>query len=181
MLKLIKDTFTKKAVTTHYPEKPFEVVPNFRGKPDYKSNQCICCAACTNACPANALTIEIHESRDVMTWAFDTGRCIFCARCEEVCPTGAIRLSENFEMAVWKKEDLVEKADFKICRCVQCGAPYASQKEIEYAMDILGFEGEEREKRRDQFETCTDCKQQNDLLPAHLVKIDAFIPTLEGK
>ncbi|QCE34497.1 4Fe-4S dicluster domain-containing protein [Acetobacteraceae bacterium] len=176
MFKLIKDTLTQKSVTTHYPAKPFQVVPNFRGRPEYDSHQCICCAACTNACPANALTIHIDAPQEVITWKFDCGRCIFCARCEEVCPTGAIKLSEDFEMSTWTKEDLIEEADFSICHCVQCGKPYAAQKEIEYVLDLLGLEGDEREVRREEFETCTDCKQQNDLIPAHLVKIDAYIP-----
>ncbi len=32
---------------------------NFRGKPEHTPQQCIGCAACVNACPSNALTVEI--------------------------------------------------------------------------------------------------------------------------
>ncbi|SQI45184.1 NADH-quinone oxidoreductase subunit I [Serratia plymuthica] len=90
------------------------------------------------------------------------GRCIFCARCEEVCPTTALRLSNQFELAVWRKEDLLESADFALCHCRQCGKAYAPQKEIDYALALL----ELGEQRREQFETCPACKQLQSLTQA---------------
>lgn len=95
------------------------------------------------------------------------GRCIFCARCEEVCPTTALRLSNQFELAVWRKEDLLESADFALCHCRQCGKAYAPQKEIDYATALL----ELGEQRREQFETCPACKQQQSLTRADRIDV----------
>ena len=42
-------------------------------------------------------------------------RCIFCGMCEEACPTTAIQLTPDFELAEYKRQDLVyEKHDLLI-------------------------------------------------------------------
>ncbi|SQI97427.1 formate hydrogenlyase complex 3 iron-sulfur protein [Klebsiella oxytoca] len=56
-------TFIKKVIKTgtathSYPLEPMPVDKNFRGKPEHNPQQCIGCAACVNACPSNALTVE---------------------------------------------------------------------------------------------------------------------------
>lgn len=101
-------TFIKKVIktgtATHaYPLEPMPVDKNFRGKPEHTPQQCIGCAACVNACPSNALTVETDLTTKQLAWQFNLGRCIFCGRCEEVCPTAAIKLSPEYELAVWKK------------------------------------------------------------------------------
>ena len=50
MFKLLKTVLNAGDVTTKYPFKPYEVDPDFRGKPELNSDQCIVCAACTMAC-----------------------------------------------------------------------------------------------------------------------------------
>lgn len=101
-------TFIKKVIKTgtathSYPLEPMPVDKNFRGKPEHNPQQCIGCAACVNACPSNALTVETDLATNQLAWQFNLGRCIFCGRCEEVCPTAAIKLSQEYELAVWKK------------------------------------------------------------------------------
>ncbi len=102
-------TFIKKVIKTgtapsSYPLEPIAVDKNFRGKPEQNPQQCIGCAACVNACPSNALTVETDLATGELAWEFNLGRCIFCGRCEEVCPTAAIKLSQEYELAVWKKK-----------------------------------------------------------------------------
>ncbi|STW05129.1 formate hydrogenlyase complex 3 iron-sulfur protein [Klebsiella grimontii] len=110
-------TFIKKVIKTgtathSYPLEPMPVDKNFRGKPEHNPQQCIGCAACVNACPSNALTVETDLAANQLGWQFNLGRCIFCGRCEEVCPTAAIRLSQEYELAVWKKEDFLQQSRF---------------------------------------------------------------------
>lgn len=165
MLKLIRKVLKTGHVTTAYPAQPLEIDPNFRGKPEYHPQQCIACGACANACPSNALTMTTDASAGTVRWQLFLGRCIFCARCEEVCPTTAIQLSQQFELAVWRKEDLYQQADFALCHCRQCGKPYAAQKEIDYALTLLGS------RLRAQFETCPACKQQQSLIQADSIDV----------
>ncbi|UIL50754.1 MULTISPECIES: formate hydrogenlyase complex iron-sulfur subunit [Pantoea] len=164
MLKLIKKVLKTGTVTVAYPFKPLDLAANFRGKPQYNAQQCVGCGACANACPSNALTMTTADDGASLRWQLFLGRCIFCARCEEVCPTAAIRLSSEFELAVWRKEDLFESADFPICRCRGCGKPYAVQKEIDFALSLLqesaALSDQQLADRRQQYETCPECKQR---------------------
>ncbi|STW27683.1 formate hydrogenlyase complex 3 iron-sulfur protein [Klebsiella michiganensis] len=67
-------TFIKKVIKTgtathSYPLEPMPVDKNFRGKPEHNPQQCIGCAACVNACPSNALTVETDLATNQLAWA----------------------------------------------------------------------------------------------------------------
>lgn len=178
MFKLLKEVFRSGEATVGYPFAPLEVEKDFRGKPEHVAERCIACAACTNACPANALSMETDTATGTRTWSISYGRCIFCARCEEVCPTQAIKLSQDFELAVASKADLTVKAEFKLATCICCNQPFAPAKEIDYvaslveANDVIVRGGgaaatpsshAEAERRRRMLSTCPSCKRVNDL------------------
>ena len=137
MFKLLKTVFKAGDVTTKYPFKPYEVDDDFRGKPELNSDQCIVCAVCTIACPANALTMRTDPVTGERTWSLFLGRCIFCGRCEEVCPTKAIRLSQDFELSVTNKQDLFQETTFSTVSCQECGKPFISYKELNYTIDLF--------------------------------------------
>ncbi|MGK3144108.1 formate hydrogenlyase complex iron-sulfur subunit [Pantoea sp. C2G6] len=181
MLKLIKKVLKTGTATLAYPAKPLELPASFRGKPHYNAQQCIACGACVNACPSNALTMHLAEEGDSLRWSLFLGRCIFCARCEEVCPTAAIRLSQAFELAVWRKEDLFETADFPICHCRECGKPYAVQKEIDFALSLLqqhaALSDQQVAERRPQYETCPECKKQHGLASSDRIDAGRYMTT----
>ncbi|WP_044470706.1 formate hydrogenlyase complex iron-sulfur subunit [Mannheimia massilioguelmaensis] len=166
MFKLLKTVFKAGDVTTKYPFKPYEVDPDFRGRPELNSDQCIVCGACTIACPANALTLNTNAEQGDRTWSLFLGRCIFCGRCEEVCPTKAIRLTQDFELSVKNKQDLYQETTFKTASCQQCGTPFISYKELNYAVDLLkqqAYDPEDVNKKLAVLHTCPDCKRQNSL------------------
>ncbi|MDY0970949.1 formate hydrogenlyase complex iron-sulfur subunit [Siccibacter turicensis] len=167
MFTFIKKALGRGVVTGSYPLAPIEVERHFRGKPEHDPQQCIGCAACVNACPSNALTVETDQPGGQLAWQFNLGRCIFCGRCEEVCPTAAIRLSQTYELAVWQKSDLLQQSRFALCRCRACHRPWAVQKEIDYVIALLTHNGDTlAEARRASFETCPACKRQQGLTPA---------------
>ncbi|WP_374512243.1 hydrogenase 4 subunit H [Niveibacterium sp.] len=166
MFKLLKIIRKAGEATEKYPFAPMPVSPGFRGKPEFTAEQCIACAACVVACPPNALTMHTNTERSERTWQLNLGRCIFCGRCEEVCPTRAIALSPDFELAVGRKEDLMQRATFSLTRCVACDTPFAPSKEIEFTMALIvhsGLSEAEAEAMRPQFETCPDCKRKQAL------------------
>jgi hydrogenase-4 component H len=162
MFKLLQEIARKGDVTAKYPFAPFSVSPNFRGKPEYAATNCIACAACTIACPANALTMTTDVAAGSRTWMLNIGRCVFCARCEEVCPTGAIVLSNRFELAVRSKADLMVTAEFTLTNCRFCGTPFAPTKEVNYVIALLvrqGLPQKEAELRRELYATCPECRR----------------------
>ncbi|AJJ11068.1 4Fe-4S dicluster domain protein [Yersinia rohdei] len=166
MLKLFKTILKVGDTTVKYPFKPLEVSAGFRGKPQYDAEQCIACGACTMACPANALTMETDIANSTRQWQLFLGRCIFCGRCEEVCPTRAIVLSQEFELAVFSKADLYQRANFTLAHCQQCHQPFAPKKEVDYVMALLvhsGMSAQEIEQQRPHFETCPACKRKQNI------------------
>lgn len=182
MLKLLKIVRETGDVTVKYPAKPIDLPQGFRGRPDYKPQQCIVCAACTTACPANALTMETDLKKGTRTWQLFIGRCIFCGRCEEVCPTHAIVLSNDFELSVANKADLYQRGTFKVANCRVCGKPFAPQKEIDYVMDLLEQAGEEGvQERREQFETCPHCKRMQNIDDKSNVTLSKYLKTENAK
>lgn len=163
MLKLWKTIIRAGEVTVKYPFAPLDVCPGFRGKPELNPEQCIACGACTTACPANALTMETHQDDNARIWQLFIGRCIYCGRCEEVCPTHAIRLSEEFELAVTRKEDLYVRATFRLQHCSECHAPFAPEKSVALAAELLALHQSNPtlvETLRAQANVCPACKRR---------------------
>jgi hydrogenase-4 component H len=178
MFKLFKTILKTGEATLKYPFAPAPVSEHFRGKPEHQPEQCIACAACTMACPANALTMSTDTETGSRTWQLFLGRCIFCGRCEEVCPTKAIVLSQEFELAVGNKNDLYQTAKFKLANCTSCEKPFAPQKEIEYTVDLLkqsGMNAEAVEARRAQLQTCPECKRKQSVPVTDTVVFTRFM------
>jgi formate hydrogenlyase subunit 6/NADH:ubiquinone oxidoreductase subunit I len=160
MFKLFKIIAKAGEPTTKYPFAPFPVSPGFRGKPELDASQCIACAACTMACPPNALTMSTDTQQGTRTWALHLGRCIFCGRCEEVCPTHAIHLTEEFELAVANKADLIQRATFRLEHCTSCEQPFAPSKEVLHVMDLLRQSGLAVDQKHSEYATCPECKRK---------------------
>jgi hydrogenase-4 component H len=166
MLKLFREVLRVGEATLPYPFEPLEQMPDFRGKPHHDPERCIACAACAVACPPNALNITTDLDRGLRTWTLFMGRCIYCGRCEEVCPTGAIKLSPDFELAVANKQDLYERADYRLAACARCGTYFAPLKEIEYVSTLLegsGMSKDSMESARSLVRICPECRRKNDV------------------
>lgn len=177
MLKLFREVLKVGQATVPYPFVPVEVAPGFRGKPEYNPEQCIACAACTIACPPNALMMDTDLELGTRTWSIFYGRCIYCARCEEVCPTGAIQLGHEFELASFSREDLIIRADFRLAACSLCGAYFAPLKEVEHVQALLdqaGLPAEEAADRKALLSACPECRRKIDLPKVKSLVWEAF-------
>ncbi|MFZ5755592.1 MAG: NADH-quinone oxidoreductase subunit NuoI [Pseudomonadota bacterium] len=110
--------------TILYPETKPYVPPRYRGRivltrdPDGEE-RCVACNLCAVACPVACISLQKAEKEDGRWYPeffrINFSRCIFCGMCEEACPTNAIQLTPDFEMAEYKRQDLVyEKEDLLI-------------------------------------------------------------------
>jgi hydrogenase-4 component H len=178
MLKLLKEVFRTGEATVKYPFAPLEVCKDFRGKPEHHAENCIACAACTVACPPNAIQMETDLGTGTRTWSISYGRCIFCGRCEESCPTGAIKLTPDFELAVARKEDLTRKAVFTLAECPSCGKAFAPAKEVAYVTALLartGASAEETERAALLVATCPECKRIQDVRNVGHMDVERYV------
>lgn len=98
-------------VTTSYPDVEEPAPLAYRGQVLLRTDLCSGDGACARVCPSAAIVVERTPS-DGWRWELDDGRCVFCGLCAEVCPTEAIALSNDFELAVHNRADLVVRATF---------------------------------------------------------------------
>ncbi|WP_343667598.1 NADH-quinone oxidoreductase subunit NuoI [Chitinophaga sp.] len=120
---VFRHLFQKKA-TVQYPEEKVPMYPRWRGRivltkdPD-GGERCVGCYLCAAACPVDCIALQATENEEGRRYPeffrINFSRCIFCGYCEEACPTYAIQLIPDFEMAEYKRQDLVyEKEDLLI-------------------------------------------------------------------
>lgn len=73
--------------------------------------KCVACLLCATVCPSKAITVIPGERKDHMKYPkefrINLLRCIFCGYCVEACPRGAITMKTEFQLADYKKEDLI--------------------------------------------------------------------------
>ena len=118
LLQGLKITFLhmfKKPVTLQYPDERPNVVPNYRGrhalKVSHEKAKCVACYLCPTVCPAKCITVEAGEDANhdkfAASYEIDMLRCIFCGYCVEACPVDALKMTQEFELASYKREDFV--------------------------------------------------------------------------
>lgn len=98
-------------VTTRYPAVPEPPVEGFRGRPVLDAERCVAeqgCRACTEVCLPQALTACSDKDDRTEHIALDYARCIMCGLCVAACPAGALSMSADYELAVNRREDLIQ-------------------------------------------------------------------------
>ncbi len=130
MLSVLKSIFYvflhafRKRQTIQYPEQKPYLAPRYRGRiilsrdPD-GGERCVACYLCAVVCPVACIALQATEDQSGRRYPeffrINFSRCIFCGFCEEACPTYAIQLTPDYEMAEYRRANLVyEKEDLLI-------------------------------------------------------------------
>ena len=109
-----------KPITVQYPEERLTLPSHSIGMHKLDLNKCIGCGTCARVCPNK--TIEMVTAGVIETKLKSgkvvkkpkkhpnvyLGRCMFCGLCEENCPTKAIKLTRNYEIAGYTREELLK-------------------------------------------------------------------------
>ena len=112
MFKILNRAFATGVVTTDYPARPMEPLPNLRGRPVIDFEKAADCLPAALVCPTGALTVE--DKLDNRKVTLDYGRCIFCGLCAEASTDGTIRTTGEIELAAQHRSDLVSSAYYRL-------------------------------------------------------------------
>jgi len=114
-LKITLQHLFKKPVTLQYPDEKQPVSARYRGlhalKVSHDQAKCVACYLCPTVCPAKCITVEAGETESHDKYAdvyeIDILRCIFCGYCVEACPVDALKMTGEYELANYKREDFL--------------------------------------------------------------------------
>lgn len=100
MLKILRNKLEQGCKTSKYPKEDIKLYHRYRGLP--KINR-----ECSREIAEQCAALCPQEAIDATRKTVDLGRCTFCGRCETVGDGSFIRFSENFELGVANRADLV--------------------------------------------------------------------------
>jgi Ni,Fe-hydrogenase III small subunit/ferredoxin len=112
MFKILNQTFTTGIVTTAYPALPAAVPGSFRGRPSFDFGNWRDALPAAEACPTGAIAVLDKEGQRTVT--VDYGLCIFCGLCAEATPEKAIQITQDFELAVEDRQELIVSAEYNL-------------------------------------------------------------------
>jgi NADH-quinone oxidoreductase subunit I len=115
-------TMFKRVYTQQYPFDYYPPAPRYHGRhvlnrhPD-GLEKCVGCELCAWACPADAIYVEGGDNTDTERYSpgerygkvyqINYLRCIFCGLCIEACPTRSLTMSNEYELALDNRQDLI--------------------------------------------------------------------------
>lgn len=84
------------------------------------NHKCIACGTCERVCPNGTITLETKmtetwdgkKKKKLEKYIYDLGSCTFCQLCVQNCPTHALDFSNDFEQAVFTRDQLVKKLNY---------------------------------------------------------------------
>jgi len=105
------------------------------GKPTYDAEKCIGCASCTVQCLGGALRLVETENRRLV--CMDYWKCIACEECAVKCPKEAVKVEKVFDLKAFLSEEPLVLVDVELKRCVICGRPISSTKQIDEVRELV--------------------------------------------
>jgi NADH-quinone oxidoreductase subunit I len=110
-----------KVITQQYPENrdTLKIPQRSRGRlelvrdPKTGEYECSACGICVKACPNNSIAVERERDPVTKKWRlskyeYRLDRCTFCGLCVESCKFTAVRMGQQFETAVYSRDELVQ-------------------------------------------------------------------------
>lgn len=120
--------FVTPKITEQYPENraTLNISDRFRAELTLKydaegRHRCIACGICQMNCPNGTITLKTKmvelpdgkKKRKLDEYLYDLGSCTFCMLCVTTCPQDALEFSNDFEQAVFTRDKLIKKLNYR--------------------------------------------------------------------
>lgn len=112
MFNILKDSFRTGVVTTAYPAVAAAVPESFRGRPHFDFANWRDALPAAAVCPTGAISVLNQIGH--RTVKIDYGLCVFCGLCAEATPERAIQITQDFELAVEDRQELIVSAEYNL-------------------------------------------------------------------
>ena len=126
--------------TINFPKEPSVPYARFRGKPEYYKDDCVGCGACAEVCPSATIHItdDLKNRTRKLTLRLDS--CLFCGSCQANCITEkGIMLGNEYDLAVYKREDAVVSVEKELLVCEHCEAVLGAKDHMRFLAKKLGI------------------------------------------
>ena len=139
----------RRPITVAYPEVKLTPSKRIRGnRLVFDLERCNGCRACVRACPISIIEMQTSKGEkglNVDSLEVDFGRCMFCGLCVEACNLDALFLSRDYELASYRRGDLVvDKAQFVAEEKRPSAYAHEDMEEELPAQTMLIFRGEKK-------------------------------------
>ena len=127
--------------TTKFPAEPHEPFDGFRGKPTFREDSCIGCAACAEICPALAMRYSDDPAASPPVRKFDChlDKCVYCGQCELNCTTKeGVQLTKEYDLSTLDRSTLHETIEHELVLCEVCGAIVGTKRHLLWVAERLG-------------------------------------------
>jgi hydrogenase-4 component H len=127
--------------TTKFPFEPPEIIPEFRGFPEYQDDDCVKCGACAEVCPARAIEVEEYKKggKKFRTVRFRYDVCLLCGQCGALCTTGkGIVYTNKYAKNTLDRAEVTNEVEDELVECEKCGKVISTKRHIEWIADRLG-------------------------------------------
>ncbi|MDE7441450.1 MAG: 4Fe-4S binding protein [Muribaculaceae bacterium] len=120
--------FVTPKITEQYPENraTLNISDRFRAELTLKydaegRHRCIACGICQMNCPNGTIELKTKmvelpdgkKKRKLDEYLYDLGSCTFCMLCVTTCPQDALEFSNDFEQAVFTRDKLIKKLNYR--------------------------------------------------------------------
>jgi formate hydrogenlyase subunit 6/NADH:ubiquinone oxidoreductase subunit I len=133
---LVKGPFT-----TRFPFEPPNIIPEFRGFPEYQEDGCVRCGACAEVCPARAIEVEEYEKDGKkfrkMRFLYDV--CLLCGQCGALCTTSkGIEYTNKYSKNTLDRKQAIQEVEDELVLCEKCGEIITTKLHLEWIAARIG-------------------------------------------
>ncbi|MFC1539103.1 4Fe-4S binding protein [Candidatus Latescibacterota bacterium] len=135
----IKVLLVEGPYTSKFPKEMTIPPDSFRGKPQFDSDVCIGCGACSEVCPSRSIEVidNVAERKRTLKLRYDI--CNFCGQCHLYCTTeNGIDYTTEYDMADFSRDNMFVSVEKELAICEICGDVAGTKDQLQWIFKRLG-------------------------------------------